>query len=250
MFTSFESTLKEKLESRIASKDKFFSLEFFPPKTRSGAFNLMLRLERMGMGSPLFVDVTWHPAGNPSGDLETSSTMIAHSVVNYVGLETMLHMTCVGSTRESMVGYINKAKGLGIRNLLALRGDPLASDTWEFQESGLNSGKEVVELIRKEFGEEFTVCVAGYPSGHPEAPSYEDDIVRLKEKVDAGADFVITQLFFRAQTFKKFVDDCRAIGISQPILPGLSIITAITPGSLEVCLYISFICCLFELSFR
>ena len=117
MFNSFESTLREKIKARIANKDKFFSLEYFPPRTKSGAINLLARLERMGMGQPLFIDVTWHPAGNPSGDTETSSMMIAHSALNYVGLETMLHMTCAGSTPSQMKEYLEKAKRLDIKNI-------------------------------------------------------------------------------------------------------------------------------------
>ena len=99
---NFETSLKDKIAQRIESKDKFFSLEFFPPRTKAGAINLLARLERMGMGRPLFVDITWHPAGNPAGDSETSSMMIAHSAINYLGLETMLHMTCVDSNKEQI----------------------------------------------------------------------------------------------------------------------------------------------------
>ncbi len=89
------------------------------------------------------------------------------------------------------------------------------------QENGLNYGTDLVKLIRDQFDKNFTVVVAGYPTGHPEANSYEDDLLHLKEKVDAGADFIITQLFFKASTFKKFVDDSRAVGITVPILPGV-----------------------------
>ena len=220
--TCFETSLKDKINKRIESRDKFFSLEFFPPRTKSGAINLLARLERMGMGHPLFVDITWHPAGNPAGDTETSSMMIAHSALNYVGLETMLHMTCVGSENRQIVSYVEKCKKLGIRNILALRGDlPNIDDEWVMKEDGLNFATDMVRLIRKEFGDDFTICVAGYPSGHPEAPSYEEDILRLKEKVDAGSDFIITQLFFNSSTFMKFVDDCRAAGINCPIIPGI-----------------------------
>ncbi len=120
-FTTFDYTLSEKILSRIEAKDKFFSLEFFPPRTKSGAINLLSRLERMSIGNPLFVDITWHPAGNPAGDSETSSTMIAQSAINYVGLETMLHMTCLDCPRNSITSYLAKCKNLGIRNILALR---------------------------------------------------------------------------------------------------------------------------------
>ncbi len=222
MINSFSSTLMEKIQARMQSRDKFYSLEFFPPRTKAGAVNLMARLERMGMGGPLFVDITWHPAGNPAGDTETSSMMIAHSALNYCGLETMLHMTCVGSSPEQIRGYLDKAKRLGIRNILALRGDaPNDENKWQMQEGGLNYASDLVALIREHFPDDFTVVGAGYPSGHPEASSYEDDLLSLKKKVDAGTDYIITQLFFKASTFKKFVDDCRAVGIDCPIIPGI-----------------------------
>ena len=92
---------------------------------------------------------------------------------------------------------------------------------WEYDPEKFNYATDLVQHIRSTTGEYFTICVAGYPTGHPEAKSYEDDLLHLKEKVDAGADFIITQLFFKAATFKKFVDDCRGVGIQCPIIPGI-----------------------------
>ena len=176
--SSFKSTLKEKLQSRINSNDKFFSLEFFPPRTKSGAINLISRLERMDEGGPLFMDVTWHLAGNPSGDSETSSTMIAHTAVSYLGIETILHMTCLGCQPETMTTYLDKAKSLGIRNIFALRGDAPSLETAQtFEEGTLRYGSDLVRHIKRHYPEDFTIGVAGYPGGHPEALSYEDDLV-------------------------------------------------------------------------
>ena len=211
-----------KIKAHIASNDKFFSLEFFPPRTKAGATNLVSRLERMRTGSPLFVDITWHPAGNPSGDTETSSMMISHVSSQYVGLETMLHMTCVGSSKEDITSYLDKAKNMGLRNILALRGDlPNIDEEWQHDPDKFNYATDMVRHIRRGYDKHFTVCVAGYPLGHPEASSYEDDLFHLKEKVEAGSDFIITQLFFKAETFIKFVRDCRDIGITCPIVPGI-----------------------------
>ena len=219
---STDMTLKEKVLSRIDSGDKFFSLEFFPPRTKSGAINLLSRLERMGEGKPLFVDITWHPAGNPSGESETSSTMIAHSAVRYVGLEAMLHMCCMGAKENTVDKWLQKAKSFGIRNILALRGDNPFDDTKnDFEGEGMKYASDLVRHIKEKYDGDFTVVVAGYPNGHPDADSYEDDLLNLKAKCDAGADFVITQLFFKASTFKKFYDDCRAVGITCPIIPGI-----------------------------
>ena len=97
-------------------------MEFFPPRTAAGAVNLINRFDRMFAGGPLFCDVTWHPAGNPGGDQETSSMAIASAALNYCSLETMLHITCANQSREVVMGHLGKAKNLGIKNVLALRG--------------------------------------------------------------------------------------------------------------------------------
>ncbi|XP_055275553.1 methylenetetrahydrofolate reductase (NADPH) isoform X1 [Moschus berezovskii] len=212
--------LREKMKRRMDSGDKWFSLEFFPPRTAQGAVNLISRFDRMGAGGPLFVDVTWHPAGDPGSDKETSSMVIASTAVNYCGLETILHMTCCHQSRDEITGHLHRAKQLGLKNILALRGDPIG-DQWEEEEGGFNYATDLVKHIRNEFGDYFDVCVAGYPKGHPEGESFEADLKHLKEKVAAGADFIITQLFFEADTFFRFVKACSEIGITCPILPGI-----------------------------
>ena len=133
----------------------------------------------MRAGNPLFIgkqtedeslllilflpDITWHPAGNPAGDSETSSMQIAHSAVQYVGVESMLHMTCVGSTKQNVSGYLEKAKGLGLRNILALRGDlPNIDEEWQYDPDKFNYGTDLVRHIRQTTGDYFTICVAGY----------------------------------------------------------------------------------------
>ncbi|XP_005353792.1 methylenetetrahydrofolate reductase isoform X1 [Microtus ochrogaster] len=212
--------LREKMKRRMDSGDKWFSLEFFPPRTAEGAVNLISRFDRMAAGGPLFLDVTWHPAGDPGSDKETSSMMIASTAVNYCGLETILHVTCCQQRQEEITGHLHRAKELGLKNIMALRGDPVG-DHWEAEEGGFNCATDLVKHIRSEFGDYFDICVAGYPKGHPEAKSFEDDLKHLKEKVSAGADFIITQLFFEADTFFSFVKACTEIGISCPILPGI-----------------------------
>lgn len=109
-------------QAKISTKDRFFSLEFFPPRTATGASNLISRFDRMFSGGPLFCDVTWHPAGNPGGDQETSSMTIASAALNYCSLETMLHITCANQSKEAITKHLEKAKSLGIKNILALRG--------------------------------------------------------------------------------------------------------------------------------
>ncbi|XP_044138018.1 methylenetetrahydrofolate reductase [Bufo gargarizans] len=212
--------LRDKMHRRIEAGDKWFSLEFFPPRTASGAVNLISRFDRMGSGGPLFVDVTWHPAGDPGSEKETSSMTIASTAVNFCGLETILHMTCCTQTKEEITRHLHKAKHNGLKNIMALRGDPIGEE-WEEEAEGFNYAIDLVKHIRHEFDDYFDICVAGYPKGHPEAESYEADLKHLKEKVDAGADFIITQLFFRSENFLQFLKDCRAIGITCPILPGI-----------------------------
>ncbi|CAB3991290.1 methylenetetrahydrofolate reductase-like isoform X1, partial [Paramuricea clavata] len=219
--TSTPLSLIEKIKQSIGLEKKFFSLEFFPPRTPAGAANLIGKLEKFSSGSPLFCDVTWHAAGDPGGDKETSSMHIAGTILDYCGVEIMLHITCANETRETITRHLYKAKSMGIRNILALRGDPPHGEDFEVVDEGLVYGTDLVKHIRQEFGDSFTICVAGYPQGHPDCSSYEEDLIHLKEKVDAGADFVITQLFFETKTFLKFVDDCREIGIDVPIIPGV-----------------------------
>lgn len=219
--TNCSLTLKDKIQSRIASGDQWFSLEFFPPRTPSGAVNLLARLDRMFEGKPLFCDITWHPKGNPAGHTETSSIEIAKAAVNYCGLETMLHMTCVNNSKEAVNSHLNRVKDGGIRNILALRGDVPGNIAWKPTPGGFNYALDLVKHIREEFGDLFTICVAGYPKGHPDAASYEEDLMYLKAKVDAGADLIITQLFFEAEDFLSFQRDCRRIGITIPIIPGI-----------------------------
>lgn len=145
---------------------------------------------------------------------------IASTALNYCGLETVLHMTCCRQSREELTAHLHKAKRLGLKNILALRGDPIG-DQWEEEAGGFNYAVDLVKHIRAEFGDYFDVCVAGYPKGHPDAESLEVDLQRLQEKVAAGADFILTQLFFEADTFFRFVGACRELGITCPILPGI-----------------------------
>ncbi|XP_071946159.1 methylenetetrahydrofolate reductase (NADPH)-like [Antedon mediterranea] len=213
--------LIDKINQRIALNERWFSIEFFPPRTANGAVNLLSRFDKFLEGGPLFCDVTWHPAGNPEGDSATSSLTIASSALNYCGLDTMLHLTCARQTKEKIRNTLRRAKDLGIKSVLALRGDAPDGDEWTFNSDGFNYATDLVKFIRQEFGDFFVICVAGYPHGHPEAESFDKDILHLKQKVDAGADFIITQLFFQASTFLKFLSACRQAGITVPIIPGI-----------------------------
>jgi methylenetetrahydrofolate reductase (NADPH) len=179
--------------------------------------NLYERLERMSLMKPFWIDVTWGAGGSTS----KLTLEICQTAQNFVGLETMMHLTCTNMPISEFKDALTKAKENGIRNILALRGDPPRGEEWKQIEGGFAHAVDLVRYIRQEYGNYFGICVAGYPEGHIDAVSYEDDLKHLKEKVDAGADFIITQLFYDCNLFLKFVQDCRKIGITCPIIPGI-----------------------------
>jgi methylenetetrahydrofolate reductase (NADPH) len=179
------------------------------------------------LARPLFCDITWHPAGDPGSDKPTSTMAIADIMLNYCGLDTMMHITCCRNSRDEIQRHLDKAKEFGLKNILALRGDPPTDvEEWQAPVDGFAHATDLVRFIRSQYGDYFVIAVAGYPTGHPDCPTYEEDLQHLKEKIEAGADFIITQLFFEAQVFLKFVRDCRAIGITCPIIPGIMPIQA------------------------
>lgn len=196
----------------------YWSFEYFPPKTEMGVQNLYDRMERMQRYGPEFVDVTWG-AGGSSADLTLEIVTTSQSVY---GLETMMHLTCTNMPVESIDSALKAAKTSGCQNILALRGDPPKGQTnWESCENGFNYAVDLVRYIRKKYGNYFCIAVAGHPEGHIDNEDKENDLLRLKEKVDAGADLIVTQLFFDVDIFINFVKRCRAIGIHCPILPGI-----------------------------
>jgi methylenetetrahydrofolate reductase (NADPH) len=207
----------DKINAAVAEDKIFYSFEYFPPKTEAGVENLYSRIERMAQINPSFIDITWGAGGSTAA----MTIEIGTTAQNMVGIETQIHMTCTNMKKEDLVAAINKAKDNGLQNILCLRGDPPKGlENWEATEGGYRYAKDLVELIRSLHGNYFGICVAGYPEGHPNG-DYESDLKYLKEKVDAGADFVITQLFYDCDLFLQFVKDCRKIGIKCPILPGI-----------------------------
>jgi methylenetetrahydrofolate reductase (NADPH) len=139
-----------------------------------------------------------------------------------MGLDVLMHLTCTGLTIEKLTEALDTAKSYNIRNILALRGDPpRGAETWEAVDNGFSHASQLVTFIRQKYGDFFCIAVAGYPEVHSQATSREDDIRHLKEKVDAGADMVITQLFYNNEIFNEWVRDCRSIGVKVPIIPGI-----------------------------
>ncbi|GAB1600053.1 methylenetetrahydrofolate reductase-like, partial [Argonauta hians] len=213
--------LIDQMKHRSASNEYWFSLEFFPPRTIEGVKNMVDMMKDIALSQPLFCDMTWHIKNEPQNlDDPTSSLCMASKMLNYLYLPTMLHITSRKQSVAEMKKVLEKAKSQGIRNILALSGDRLPDEV-DDTVNEIPYAADLVRLIRQQHGNHFVIAVAGYPNGHPDCTSYEEDIQHLKEKVDAGADFVITQLFFQSKTFEKYIKDCREVGISCPIIPGI-----------------------------
>jgi len=198
----------------------YFSFEFFPPKTDLGVVNLYERFDRMAALNPMWVDVTWGAGGSTA-----DKTMeICVNALQYHGLDVMMHLTCTNMPKEKLQEALQQCKDHGIRNILALRGDPPAGinkGEWKQVEGGFAHATDLIAHIKKEFGDWFCIGCAGYPENHMESTSKEDDLKYMKMKVDAGADLVVTQLFYDNQEFLNFVKACRLQGITVPILPGI-----------------------------
>jgi methylenetetrahydrofolate reductase (NADPH) len=176
---------------------------------------------------PAFCDITWG-AGGSTADLTLD---IAARMQSEVGVETMMHLTCTNMPASKIDEALAKCKAAGITNILALRGDPpKGEDAFTTVEGGFACALDLVKHIKAQHGDAFGIAVAGYPEAHPDAivddpaamkAAYDADLAYLKQKVDAGADFVVTQLFYDVDIFIQFEKDCRAAGIAVPILPGI-----------------------------
>ncbi|NND97575.1 MAG: methylenetetrahydrofolate reductase [NAD(P)H] [Pirellulaceae bacterium] len=198
------------------------SFELFPPKTEAGIKTLCQNVKRLMEFRPSYFTCTYGAGGSTRG---TTLDVLA-KVREITKLPVASHLTCVGSTVEQLVDYLQEAKSQGTGYIVALRGDPpKGSETFEAVEGGLRYANELVDLIRREFADDFGIAVAGYPEVHQEAPDATTDLDNLKRKVDAGADVIITQLFYDNADFYRFRDACVAAGINVPIVPGILPVT-------------------------
>lgn len=210
-----------KIRYRLNPSNPCFSFEFFPPKTEEGVTSLLKTLEDLAPLEPGFVSVTYGAGGSTRDRTVELVTRIKKSS----GIEAMAHLTCVGHTRDELRGVLHRLRDAGVENVLALRGDPpVGQKTFEAVPEGFRYASELVSFIHDE---EFPFCVGGacYPEGHVETGSRDDDMRHLKAKVDAGLDFVITQLFFDNAFYFDFVERARRAGINVPIVPGIMPIT-------------------------
>ena len=200
---------------------KGLSFELFPPKTEKGGSSLMRHTEALMQFAPDFITCTY----GAGGSTQTKTMDVITQVKSTFNIPVASHLTCVGSTQEDLRQYLENASQQDIDFLVALRGDPPQGDT-EFKAvaGGFRYANELVEFIRAEFPN-FGIAVAGYPEVHQEAPSAEADLENLKRKIDAGADIVITQLFYDNKDYFEFCDRCVAAGINIPIVPGILPVT-------------------------
>ncbi len=193
------------------------SLEFFPPKDDAGVEALRQTASALLRIEPDFVSVTYGAGGSTRERTAEVSALLRREF----GFTVMPHLTAVNHTRAEITATAQAHYARGIRNIMALRGDlPTGVPAAAAFRDGLRYGSDVVALL-KELRPDFCLGVAGYPEKHPEAPSFEADLVNLRRKVDAGASFITTQLFFDNEAYYRFVDRCDAAGINVPIVPGI-----------------------------
>mmetsp|Transcript_38721 Transcript_38721/g.61789 ORF Transcript_38721/g.61789 Transcript_38721/m.61789 type:complete len:409 (-) Transcript_38721:371-1597(-) len=243
----------DRINENVKNKQRFFSMEFYPPRTEKGVESLKKSLANMVKWGPQWMDVTWG-AGGTTSDLTPE---ICNYIQNSVQGNCMMHLTCTNMPAEKVDIALKQAKDMGFKNILALRGDPPEGQKeWKAIEGGFKCALDLVKYIRKQYGDYFGITVSGYPEGHPTVrkkiedaawkpevnanPKYyavqqlEDgsyvgvsekdwigELDYLKQKIEAGGQVIITQLFYDAQMFIEWVKDVRKHGIKAPILPGI-----------------------------
>ncbi|RKG92628.1 methylenetetrahydrofolate reductase [NAD(P)H] [Corallococcus terminator] len=210
-----------KIRNCLNPSQPCFSFEFFPPKTDAGVASLLRTVEELAPLNPGFVSVTYGAGGSTR---DRTVDLVTH-IKKHTGIEAMAHLTCVGHDRDELRDVLRRLDAARIENLLLLRGDPpQGQQTYEPVPGGFRYAEELVRFVREE---DFNFCLGGacYPEGHVETASREDDLKHLKAKVDAGMDFVVTQLFFDNAFYFDFVERARRAGINVPIVPGIMPIT-------------------------
>jgi methylenetetrahydrofolate reductase (NADPH) len=212
-----------KISQILAAHKPLFSFEFFPPRDDAAMEALMAVVQGLRDLRPDFVSVTYGAGGSTRARTLDLVTRIKREV----GIEAMAHLTCVGHSRKEIQGILEELAAKGVENVLALRGDPPRGQT-EFKPhpDGYHYANELAAAVAKI--DHFCFGVAGYPEKHIEAPSMEADLAHLKLKVDAGASFIITQIFFINERYFEFVNRARHAGIRCPIIPGIMPITNFT----------------------
>jgi methylenetetrahydrofolate reductase (NADPH) len=209
-----------KIIDKLARETPAYSFEFFPPKDEAGVEQLFRTVKELAPYSPTYVSVTW----GAGGSTRRLTMDLVHRIKRDSGIEAMAHLTCVGVTEADIVDTLDRFRDLGIENVLPLRGDPPRGETsFTKTEGGFGYASELVQFIRSRH--DFCLAGACYPEKHPESANSSADLLNLKQKVDAGVDFLVTQLFFDNADYFAFVDRARKAGIASKIVAGIWPIT-------------------------
>jgi methylenetetrahydrofolate reductase (NADPH) len=209
-----------RISQALASVRPFFSFEFFPPKDEAGSKQLFATIETLVPLRPAFVSITY----GAGGTTRARTVALAKQIQSETGLTVVAHVTCVGSTRAELRSLFDDLARAGIQNVLALRGDPPKGETsFVPPAGGFAYATELIAMLKRNY--DFSIGAACYPEMHVEAASMQSDLDHLVEKVQAGADFLVSQLFFDNEKFFAFEKRARAAGIDVPIVPGLMPIT-------------------------
>ena len=207
-------------EILAGASEPVFSFEFFPPKTPEGESTLRASLEALQAFEPDFASVTY----GAGGSTRERTVEITKWIKQQLGIEAMAHLSCVGSSRQQLYEILDGIETAGIDNVLALRGDPPQGETeWRPHPEGLRYSTELAALIAGSYS--FCIGAACFPEVHRDAPDLAHDLRFLREKIDAGVSFLITNLFFDNEAYFRFVDEARSAGIEVPIIPGIMPIT-------------------------
>jgi methylenetetrahydrofolate reductase (NADPH) len=206
----------------LARKQPVFSFEFFPPKSDEAVRQLERTIGDLGPLEPDYVSVTY----GAGGSTREKTIDLVSRIKRDTGTEAMAHLTCVGSTADDLVSVLDRLVDAGIENVLALRGDPpKGQTTFTAVEGGFRYANELVSFIRSRYNGKLCIGAACYPEKHIECGNPAVDLANLRRKVDAGVDFLVTQLFFDNRKYFEFVDNAHNMGITVPILPGIMPIT-------------------------
>lgn len=212
----------QRIRDLFARQAKTYSFELFPPKTDKGYENLLRTIAQLCELQPDYISCTYGAGG---GNREKTFDIVQH-IEEHHRVIGMAHLTCVLNTKDDVRTIVEDIKSRGTRNILALRGDPPQDQPdWQPTDDNFKYSSELVAFIREHFGDYFGVAVAGFPEGHILCPDRERDAEFLKLKIDAGADFVITQLFFDNKDYFAYVDRLRRIGVEVRVIPGILPIT-------------------------
>ena len=201
-------------------KSKTFSLEYFPARTEKGEQSLAAARMELSKLKPAFASVTFGAGGSTQdGTYQTIKTIIQED-----GIDAAPHISCISTSRDTLKSMLDDYREIGVKRLVVLRGD-MPSGYGAAEHNELRYANELVEFIRQQTGDHFTLEVAAYPEFHPQASSARADLQNFKRKVEAGADSAITQYFFNPDAYFRFLDDCQLMDLDIPITPGIMPIT-------------------------